>query len=280
MKNVRVFLLGNASKPRVKEPFQELRAWLEASGALVGSDIDGNAVSINSYEPDFVIALGGDGTILHAGQAMQRRQVPIIGVNLGKLGYMADFAVAEVKALFPRLISDPSLIARRMILAASVTSTEEDDLQDGIALNDVVIRVGDPFRTIVIDIDVNGSQLCRLAGDGVILATPTGSTAHNMSCGGPIVEPGMHAIIITPRCAHSFTHRPIVVGGDSKVSVRMIAGSAGSAAVLDGQRIVRVGNGSQIDVVRSDIELLLVRHPDHSRWHTLVHKLKWGMDVT
>jgi NAD+ kinase len=261
------------------EPFHVLRAWLDGLGVLVGSDLDGNAAAINSCEPNFVIALGGDGTILHAGQAMQRRQVPIIGVNLGKLGYMADFDVAEMQSLFPRLVSDSSLINRRMILEASVTSPD-GDIAHGIALNDVVVRVGDPFRTIMIDIEVDGSQLCRLAGDGVILATPTGSTAHNMSCGGPVVEPGMHAIVITPRCAHSFTHRPIVVGGEAKVRVRMVASSAGSAAVLDGQRIVRVGNGSQIDVCRSDLALQLVRHPDHSRWHTLVHKLKWGMDVT
>lgn len=275
----RVFLLGNANKPRVREPFERLRDWLAGLGALVGADIDGNAAAISQSEPNFVLALGGDGTILHAGQAMQRRQVPIIGVNLGKLGYMADFAEAEVQNLFPRLISDPSLISRRMILDA-VISNPDGSTAEGIALNDVVIRVGDPFRTIVIDIEVDGSPLCRLAGDGVILATPTGSTAHNMSCGGPVVDPEMQAIMITPRCAHSFTHRPIVVSGHARVRVQMIATSAGSAAVLDGQRIVRVANGSIIEVVQSALTLQLVRHPHHSRWHTLVHKLKWGVDVT
>jgi len=148
-----------------------------------------------------------------------------------------------------------------------------------VALNDCVIRVGDPFRTITADISINEHRLCTLVGDGVILATPTGSTAHNMSCGGPILEPDVEAIIVTPKCPHSFTQRPIVVSPSSKVGIH-VPDSLGAAAVIDGQHVCRLSPGTWVHATRSRHSVQLVRNPKRRQWDTLISKLKWGQDVT
>ncbi|MBX3395745.1 MAG: NAD(+)/NADH kinase [Phycisphaerae bacterium] len=274
-----VFLLGNASKPFVSEAFARLEAWLKDRGMLAGSDMDGHPERVNESVPDYLIALGGDGTILHAAQAMQQRQVPIIGVNMGKLGYLADFDENEIYDSLEKLIGQEQLISHRLVLDVRVIDPG-GDVWTGMALNDCVVRVGDPYRTINLEVTIDDQPLCVLAGDGVILATPTGSTAHNMSCGGPIVEPAVEAIIMTPRCPHSFTHRPVVVSASSRVCIRVLPQSVGAVTVLDGQRVRNLIPNTRIFVSKSPHAVLLVRNPKRRPLDTLISKLKWGVDVT
>lgn len=275
----RIFLIGNAGKPRVVETFEGLAQWLTSKDMLAGHDLSGRLESLNAARPDYVVALGGDGTILHAGQAMQHRQVPIIGVNMGKLGYLADFDVSELRQNLDDILANSQLVSPRMMFDVRIVSPEGEPWE-GVALNDCVIRVGDPFRTIGMELRIDDRPLCTLAGDGVILATPTGSTAHNMSCGGPIVEPGIEAIIVTPNSPHSFTHRPVVVSPESRVCVRMQAQSAGVAAVLDGQCVRHISPDTEIQVSKSKSQFQLVRNPARGPWDMLVTKLKWGQDIS
>lgn len=278
----RIFLVANASKPTAVKICDDLSQWLESKGMLVGSDLDGQPESLNRAEPDFVIALGGDGTILRAGQAMQHRQVPIIGVNIGKLGYLADFDAREVRDTLDEILAHPGRVDRRMMLDIRI-HPPAGDTWDGIALNDCVLRVGDPFRTVTLVVRIDDHPLCTLVGDGVILATPTGSTAHNMSCGGPIVEPGVEAIIVTPKCAHSFTHRPIVVSPSAHVCISLPPASRDDqtvAVVLDGQAVQHITPGTRIEIRKSQARFQLVRNPKRTPWDTLITKLKWGQDIT
>ncbi|MCG8404593.1 MAG: NAD(+)/NADH kinase [Phycisphaerales bacterium] len=275
----RIFIIGNASKPRVVEVFHRLSEWLETKGMLVGNDLNGRPETLNAARPDYVIALGGDGTILHAGQAMQHRQVPIIGVNMGKLGYLADFDEAELQQHLEQVLANPNLVSRRMMFDVRIVSSE-GEAWEGVALNDCVIRVGAPFRTVGLELQIDDRPLCTLAGDGVILATPTGSTAHNMSCGGPIVEPGVEAIIVTPMGPHSFTHRPVVVSRSSRMCIRTLSQSDGVVTVLDGQRVLQVYPDTRIYVSKSKSFFQLVRNPARRSWDTLITKLKWGQNVT
>lgn len=274
-----VFLLGNAGKPFVADAFVRLEKWLNDRGMLAGSDLDGHPERVNESVPDYLIALGGDGTILHAAQAMQQRQVPIIGVNMGKLGYLADFDENEIYDSLEKLIGQEQLISRRLVLDVRVIDPG-GDAWTGMALNDCVVRVGDPYRTINLEITIDDQPLCVMAGDGVILATPTGSTAHNMSCGGPIVEPAVEAIIMTPRCPHSFTHRPVVVSANSRVCTRVLPQSVGAVTVLDGQRVRNLIPNTRIFVSKSPHPVLLVRNPKRRPLDTLISKLRWGVDVT
>lgn len=273
----RVYLIGNPTKPDVPATCRRLADWLRAKGILAGMNLDGQPERVNDAERDFVVALGGDGTILSVGQAMQRRQVPIIGVNLGKLGYLADFSVEELQQFIDRLLGEPELISRRMIFDIQITMPS-GERWDGIALNDCVLRVGQPFRTIGLTVAIDDRPVSMIVGDGLIIATPSGSTAHNMSCGGPIVQPEVEAVILTPKCPHSLSHRPLVLGPDARVSVTVREESEGAAVVLDGQIVRPVPGGARVLVQKAQQTFQLVRHPDRHRWDTLVTKLKWGQN--
>jgi NAD+ kinase len=276
----RVFLIGNAEKPEVPDPFRRLSGLLSSRGLLAGSDLQFRPENINPARPDYVVALGGDGTILAVGQAMQQRQVPIVGVNLGKLGYLADFSVDELERDFGRILGDPDLVSRRMMLDVRLDAAAGDQPYDGIALNDCVIRVAQPFRTVGLAVDLDGHPVTTIVSDGLIVSTPTGSTAHNMSCGGPIVQPDVDAIILTPLCPHSLTHRPVVVGPQAKLGITVRATSMGAALVLDGQFIRPLPGGSRLVITCSKQHFQLVRNPARKGWDTLVQKLKWGQGLT
>ena len=274
----RVFLLGNAGKPQVRAAFDRLSKWLDGLGVLIGSDLSGDLEMINKTHPDLVIVLGGDGTILSTGHAMMDRQVPIVGVNLGKLGFLADFTVDELEKHFEQIIRDDKLVSRRMMLEVVVAEPGGGTWR-GIALNDCVLRAGTPFRTVGLSVEVNGEPVTTIVGDGLILSTPTGSTAHNMSCGGPILQPEADAIIMTPMAPHTLSHRPVVLRADSRVEVAARETNEGTAAVLDGQIIRSVPAGTRVLVRAAREQFQHVRNPDRSGWQTLVNKLKWGQNL-
>jgi NAD+ kinase len=244
-------------------------------GAVISDDRSEIAAAA---EADLVVVLGGDGSILQTGHALGFNQRPILGVNLGKLGYLADFDEGEFKTLFHRVAGDASLVSERMMMETRVVETDGTEWKS-VALNDCVVRVGDPYRTLTLAVSLNGYPFSMLHGDGVILATPTGSTAHNMSCGGPLVEPEVDAIILTPRCPHSFTHRPIVMSGAAQIDITMVSEKQSAAAVVDGQHIRPLKDGSRVEVRRSEARFKLVRNPDRRPWETLTTKLKWGLDI-
>ncbi|MCZ6816518.1 MAG: NAD(+)/NADH kinase [Planctomycetota bacterium] len=274
----RVFLIGNAGKPQVRAAFDRLSKWLDGLGVLIGSDLSGDIEMINKAHPDLVIVLGGDGTILSTGHAMMDRQVPIVGVNLGKLGFLADFTVDELQQHFEQIIRDDKLVSRRMMLEVVVAEPGGGTWR-GIALNDCVLRAGTPFRTVGLSVEVNGEPVTTIVGDGLILSTPTGSTAHNMSCGGPILQPEADAIIMTPMAPHTLSHRPVVLRADSRVEVAARETNEGTAAVLDGQIIRSVPAGTRVLVRAAREQFQHVRNPDRSGWQTLVNKLKWGQNL-
>lgn len=275
----KIFLVGNREKPDAEALYWEIGPWIREHADLVGGVLGEDLGELSdAKEVDFVVVLGGDGSILHAGRALGTRQVPIIGVNLGKLGYLADFDPDEFKEKFDAIIHDRKVISSRMMFNVKITGNGEPTFE-GIALNDCVVRVCEPYRTLSLSLQLNNSPLCKLHGDGVIVATPTGSTAHNMSCGGPLVEPEVDATIMTPRCPHSFTHRPIVLSGSSILTIRLISESQTAAAVLDGQHVRRLKEGDKIEVTRSETRFSLVRNPDRRPWETMITKLKWGLDI-
>jgi len=275
----RVYLIGNASKPNARETFRRLAEWLDDKGVLIGSDLDGRPESINQARPDFVIALGGDGTILCVAQAMQDRQAPVIGVNLGKLGYLAHFTAAELERHLDRLVADPTLISRRMMIDVLVALPSGETWR-GIAVNDCVLRVGEPFRTVGLSVHIDDHPVTTIVSDGLIISTPTGSTAHNMACGGPIVFPDVDAIILTPLSPHSLSHRPVVVGPDAKVNIVIRKTSSGTAVVLDGQLVRPIPGGTNITIRKSPEAFKLVCNPQRKNWDLLVQKLKWGQSPT
>ena len=275
----RVFLVGNPEKPNVEATFMRLGNWLDSKGLLVGSDLGNRPNAINAANPDYVVVLGGDGTILAAAQAMAHRQVPLIGVNLGKLGYLASFTIEEFEQNLDRILKDETHVSRRMMLDVLAIDANGNPWR-GIALNDCVLRVGDPFRTVGLTVHIDDHPVTTIVSDGLIMSTPTGSTAHNMACGGPILQPDVDAIIMTPLCPHSLTHRPVVVGPESRVTISVRQTSQGVTMVLDGQVTRPIPGGGSVLVHKSAESFQLVMNPHRHQWDVLVQKLKWGQGLT
>ncbi len=270
----KVYILANPGKPGLDGPLQHVRRLVEGRGEILDARL-GRLDPAISARADRVIVLGGDGTILAAARAMGTRQVPLIGINMGKLGYLAAFSLDELETHVDRVLTDQTLIGERMMLAVTVDGGGHQKLSS-IAVNDCVVHAGPPFRMICLSICLDGSEVTRIVGDGLIVATPVGSTAYNLSAGGPILQPTVKGIAITPICAHSLTHKPLVV--DQNVTVRITPEriNEGTRVIVDGQAMLPVVMGDQVSVRRSRQNFLLVENPAYPAWYTLVEKLKWG----
>ncbi len=229
---------------------------------------------------DFAIVFGGDGSIISTARTVSKASVPVIGVNVGKLGFLAEFSVDELKEFFPRLTQGAVPIDRRMMLSCRVFT---DGKKGGraerfcsAAINDIFITAGPPFRTVELKMLVDGQPLAGCVSDGLIIATPTGSTAYNLSAGGPIVSPKMEAMVITPICPHSLSFRSIVIKADSTVEVFGVKVNEGTTVSIDGQVSLRLSIDDVVRVERQNCDFLIVNNPLRSQWDTLATKLSWA----
>lgn len=270
----RVLLFANPDKPHVADVRDDLASWLRQRADLTVARAFDELALLCQPPPDLIVVVGGDGTILRVGRQLDHTEVPIVGVNVGKLGYLAEFSADDLRTHFERL-TDPVLIAARMMIRISRVDSPSPP-QGNTALNDCVITAGPPFRMIRLGIAVDGVELTRVRADGLIVATPTGSTAHNLAAGGPILQPGLQAIVITPICPHSVTHRPLVVSAEATIEVAAEEVNTGSTIILDGQESFPLARGDRLQIRRAARRFLLVRNPAYPAWHTLLTKLRWG----
>lgn len=234
-------------------------------------------------ECDFAIVFGGDGSIISTARRLSRTSVPLIGVNLGKLGFLAEFSVSELKDFFPLLSSGAVPTNKRMMLRCRVLSTSKqsgriDRIEKfcSTAVNDIFVAAGPPFRTVELQIFVDDQPLAGCVSDGLIISTPTGSTAYNLSAGGPILSPKIEAMAITPICPHSLSFRPIVINADSKIEVLGIRVNKGTTVSIDGQVSTRLAANERVMVEREDSDFLIVNNPIRTQWDTLATKLRWA----
>jgi NAD+ kinase len=228
-------------------------------------------------EADFAVVFGGDGSITSAARQLSQVNVPVIGVNLGKLGFLTEFSLAELKEFFPSLTSRKLHIEKRMMLKCRIFSNGQEKFSSA-AINDVFITAGPPFKMIELKMSVDGqSAIDGLVSDGLIISTPTGSTAYNLSAAGPILSANMQAMVITPICPHSLSFRPIVINADSKVVVVGIRVNEGTTLSIDGQVSLKLSIDDVVMVERSSCGFLIVNNPLRSRWDTLATKLSWAV---
>ena len=222
---------------------------------------------------DLVICFGGDGTILHMAKTATRKGIPILGVNIGTMGFMAELENSELDKL-ARLAKDDFTLDSRMMLDVTV-HRDRDIIFHDICLNDVVITKGAVARIVHLAVKCDGVQAMECGGDGVIIATPTGSTAYSLSAGGPIVEPEAHNIIITPICAHEVGSRCIVASPKRVIGVELVQNARRNAFLsVDGGKAVRLNMGDQVTIKRSNFETKLVRLKDHSFYDVVNSKFK------
>ena len=222
-----------------------------------------------------VICFGGDGTILHMAKAATRHDIPILGVNIGTMGFMAELENSELEQL-ARLATDDFTIDSRMMLDVSVTREGETVYQD-MCLNDAVITKGAIARIIHLGVQFDGIQALEFGGDGVIIATPTGSTAYSLSAGGPIVEPEAHSILITPICAHDMMSRCVVASERRTVTVELTQNARRNAFLsVDGGKALRLSMGDVTTIKKSEKQTKLIRLKERSFYDIVNIKFKNG----
>jgi len=275
----RVYLLGNPEKKDVGAVLEEVRSFAASRCTVVGAGLDRDGRTALPGRPDRIVVLGGDGTLIGVARTLGEHQVPLIGVNVGKLGFLAEFSLEEIKRHFNQAVFDDSLISRRTVLQVAVR--RDGAVKDSsLAINDCVIQAGPPFRIINLGISINGEHLTDVGGDGLIVCTPSGSTAHNLSAGGPIMQPDVDAIILTPLSPHSLTHKPLVVERESVIDIVAGTVNEGTTAIIDGQVSCPLKLGDHVIVRRFPTDFLLVRNPQYPKWHNLMTKLHWGQSPT
>jgi len=271
----RVVILLNPNKPDAKATMDHLVTAVQRQADVVYTGTIAEAATSLDHRPDMILVLGGDGSLLAVARSLGKRQVPIAGVNFGKLGFLAEFSIDEIINQLAVILNDASLVSQRMMMEASISGADGRTITS-LAVNDCVVHAGPPFRMIELSIAADGHHLTNFSGDGLVLATPSGSTAHNMSVGGPIVQSGVQALILSPISPHSLTHQPLVVAGDSEIGVLARLANEGTTVVIDGQISFPFRQGHRLVVRRSPWNFLLVHNPSQPQWYTLTKKLKWG----
>lgn len=276
------------SKPR-SEPaariVPELIRWLDDHGVATRLDLEtacyaqtgasGLARDQVADDTDLLIVLGGDGTLLSAARAARGRQIPIFAVNLGSLGFLAAIQMEDMYAQLERALrGDLTIDRRRMLRTELWRDGERVAFYHG--LNDMVLAKAEIARMIDLNVTVDGSFVCVYKADGLIVATPTGSTAYSLSAGGPIVFPSVEALSITPICPHMLTNRPVIVPESSVIETTVLGADQTTYLTIDGQVGELLKKGDLVVCRRSEHSISLVRPPSLLFFDVLREKLKWG----
>lgn len=225
---------------------------------------------------DLVIAVGGDGTMLMASHLLCDFNVPLLGVNLGRVGFLADIPADAIKRDMAAILAGQYVEDRRFLLSARVLRGEQC-VFEGYAFNDVIIQKWNIARLIELETYIDGAFVHRHRSDGMIIATPTGSTAYALSGGGPVVHPAVDALLLAPICPHSLTNRPLLVNGASQIEVISATRKAGHARLtLDGESRLELAPGDRVRVKKKDKKIRLIHPPEHDQFHILREKLHWS----
>jgi NAD+ kinase len=282
----RVGIVGNREKKGARVLLPALVRWIRERGLSVslergisrGTRGLGAGLPLKSLigRVDAVLVLGGDGTFLSAAREAARADVPILGVNLGGLGFLTETAESDLYAALERLIAGDVEIEPRMMVEARVGSRRSGATWSECGLNDVVIHQADESRMVRLDIRIGPTRIGTLAADGLIVATPTGSTAYSLSAGGPIVRPTIEALIATPICPHSLAFRPLLVGADEKLRIRVGQNVSRARLTIDGQISRLLAPGDDVEIRRAKARVSMLSLKRESFYEVLREKLAWA----
>jgi NAD+ kinase len=278
-------IISKPQKPEVAGILRDLIAWLEArhysylldpdSAAYIDAPNPIERVDLPKHKPNLVIVLGGDGTLLAAARAFARTTTPILSVNLGSLGFLTEIPLSDLYVTLEAWCDNCAEIEVRSMMHA-------EHIRDGVviqewdALNDVVIAKGTIARMGDYSVEIDRQLVATFRADGVIVSTPTGSTAYNLAADGPIVMPSVNALLVTPICPHLLTIRPIVTPGESTVSVHVVGVPNEIYLTVDGQVAIPLRLDDYVHCQRSEASVRLLRSRPNSLFSVLRSKLKWG----
>ena len=284
----KVGVVAKIQYPDTKAVLEKLIPWLAQQEKEVFIDADTASILPKEIQPqkmykkskipalvDAMIVLGGDGTLLSVARLVEGRNIPIIGVNLGGLGFLTEVTLEEIYTTLDKLFKGEFVPDRRLILKAHVYRQVERVVQS-YCLNDTVVSKGTQARMIKLEIFINGQFVTSLRGDGLIIATPTGSTAYSLSAGGPIINPSVDALILTPICPHTLTNRPIVIPASAKIETILKSKDEGTMVTFDGQVGFTLRHDDVVEIGASEHKIILARAPEKNYYEILRTKLKWG----
>ncbi|HUA87929.1 MAG TPA: NAD(+)/NADH kinase [Steroidobacteraceae bacterium] len=277
--------MGRFSDPRIAESVSALLPHLAAKPVtvLVSEDAQVNSPQVQRVpeasfgsRADLVIAIGGDGTLLYAARLVARHGVPLLGVNRGRVGFLTDVMPQDMLGSVDAALRGELTCDERPLLAARLHSAD-GRLAEALALNDVVMQKHDTGRTLDFETRINGQFVNSHGGDGIIVATGTGSTAYALSCGGPIVEPHLPALVIAPICPHTLSDRPIIVSSGSVIEVALVERADTQAHVIcDGALLGDFSAADRLEVRTAAERVRLLHPPGHDYYRLLRSKLHWG----
>ncbi len=281
-----VAVLGLYADPRVADPMSSLARYLTKAGVDVIALPDAAASLAARAIPDaeiaaaadLIIAVGGDGTMLHAAGLTGSGKVPLLGVNRGRLGFLADVSPAEMLENLQQILDGNYSRETRLQLNAEITSSD-GGIRSAVALNDIVLQRQETGRMVDVETRIAGRFVNTHSGDGLIAATPTGSTAYALSCGGPIIEPLLDAVVIVPICPHTLSDRPIVIPADLDIEVKLLARHDTKAEVaVDGNSLGELDPDDRLLISEAANRITLIHPPGYDYYEILRSKLHWGRD--
>ena len=284
----KIGLIGKFGDPSVADTLLRLneiltskkcKVWLESSTAkaipehnLTTADFDEIGKTC-----DLAITVGGDGTLLHSARSLVDYDIALLGVNLGRLGFLVDVSPDQMEKQLDAVMSGDYVEEKRILLTATIENELEPEPRVSDALNDVVIHKWEVARMIETETYIDGRLLNTMRSDGLIVSTPTGSTAYALSGGGPILAPDMDAVVIVPICPHSMSYRPIVLDGSCKIEVLVRDYPHSHAQVTcDGQINMGLVSGDKISIKRKETRVRIIHPPGHDHYHVLREKLHWS----
>ena len=274
-------MLLRPSTPELKDKFFQIKEIFERhdidviidtiSGGMI--DVMGQEFDIMCQSADILVTLGGDGTLISAVRRAFSFNKPVLGVHAGKLGFLADFDIEELDDFIPKLRSGDYRLDRRAMLEATIHS-KDGSKKEIVAFNDIVMTRPSISKMIHLETAVDGRAFNTYYGDGVIVSTPTGSTAYNLSCGGPVLFPLTEVFVVTPISPHSLTQRPVVLPGDYEIDIQTPDISA--LAIVDGQDMYEFGAGDIIKIKLAKASAQLLHRSEFNYFEVLKEKLSWG----
>jgi NAD+ kinase len=270
----RALLLGAGDRPNVPPECERLRPILEKQFDLVLTDFQFQE-DLSQVEAELAIVLGGDGSILRASRQMAERQIPILGVNLGKLGFLAGIGPAEVISALPDIAQGRCRVLDHLMFTCSVVRGGQVVCRQ-LGLNETIITAGPPFSLLSVHLYVDSDLVTTYSCDGLIVSTPVGSTAHSLSAGGPILRKTLQAFVISPICPHTLTIRPVVDDADRVYEMEVPEPNDGTAVVVDGRVVCNLLAGDRVRIERAEPRFQLVEVPGRNYYRTLRDKLGWS----
>ncbi|MGY8771039.1 MAG: NAD(+)/NADH kinase [Pirellulales bacterium] len=274
----KVALIGSGDRPHVLEEAERLKAELPKHVDLVHTDFEWNT-DLSQLEIDFAIVLGGDGSILQAARSMGSRQVPVIGVNMGKLGFLAEFSPSQLLDVIASICAGECQVLEHMMLHCRVYEGEKL-IGERTGLNEAAVLGGPPYQIQNIDLYVDSELATTYSCDGLIISTPVGSTAHNLSAGGPILRSNLQAFVISPISPHTLTVRPVVDTAERVFEIQVQGTHENSSLVVDGQTLCTLTEQRRVVIDRATSSFQLITVAGHNYYRTLREKLGWGGRIT